>query len=149
MHLLWSYSKDSCLPGSSMCIKNMLKICDINGYWITTDCPKGTECSIKNDNVACLSSTSEKSEDKSITKDSKIMEQLLKLTKDKSFVEKLKSEIYNENDSEEEEDSDTSEDKNSKKSSNSSKEDKKDSKDSDEETSENENSDEKDGKKIK
>ncbi|KAL6120830.1 Endochitinase [Nucleospora cyclopteri] len=47
-------SIEICLPGSSECIDNEMKMCDINGDWVTVDCPKGTECNTKEGKIGCV-----------------------------------------------------------------------------------------------
>lgn len=49
-----AFSKDACLSGSSECRDNAMHICDINGSWVSVDCPDNTTCRIKNGTVSCL-----------------------------------------------------------------------------------------------
>ncbi|KAK6090032.1 hypothetical protein P3W45_000920 [Vairimorpha bombi] len=99
--------EDKCSMGSSMCSNNMLSMCDENGHWVTTDCSDDTECSTKNNSMACVPITKEKGKGSKMD-DSKIMEQLLKLTKDKEFVKRLKDELQK--DKEESTDTDNEDD---------------------------------------
>ena len=97
--------KDFCSPGSSMCINNMLSVCDENGHVVTTDCPDDTECNLNNKKMSCMPNTKENSK-KSKSTNGDLMEQLKKLSRDKEFVKNLKKQLKKV-DEEENDDDDT------------------------------------------
>lgn len=56
MHFLLMISRIStlCLPGSSECDGDTIKICDLNGEWVTIDCPSNSKCALNNNKITCL-----------------------------------------------------------------------------------------------
>ena len=55
LYFLAALCEDSCLPGSSECIDNVMRTCDLNHKWTYVDCPMQTECRIQNGSIACAS----------------------------------------------------------------------------------------------
>ncbi len=44
---------DGCKPGSSECRDNEMRVCDLNGKWVSIDCPNGTDCTVSTDTISC------------------------------------------------------------------------------------------------
>ncbi|ELQ76425.1 putative chitinase [Trachipleistophora hominis] len=42
-----------CLPGSSECEGDTMKMCDLNGEWVVIDCPANSQCILDNNKITC------------------------------------------------------------------------------------------------
>ena len=52
-YFIFTNSKSTCLPGSFTCNNNVLSSCDLNGGWVSIDCPNSTKCVIKDNKAFC------------------------------------------------------------------------------------------------
>lgn len=43
-----------CLPGSSECEGDTMKMCDLNGEWVIINCPSSSKCVLDNNKITCL-----------------------------------------------------------------------------------------------
>lgn len=64
-----------CLPGSSECDGDALKICDLSGEWIRINCPDNTKCGLENNKISCqrisdgIQQPTENKNDKEVSQD--------------------------------------------------------------------------------
>ncbi|CAD27103.1 ENDOCHITINASE [Encephalitozoon cuniculi GB-M1] len=49
-----TFAKNACVSGSAECVANTLRVCGIKNQWIYVDCPAGTECAVKGNEIACV-----------------------------------------------------------------------------------------------
>ncbi|AFN83687.1 endochitinase [Encephalitozoon romaleae SJ-2008] len=52
-----TFAKNACVSGSAECVANTLRVCGIKNQWIYVDCPTGTECAVKGNEIACVPRT--------------------------------------------------------------------------------------------
>ncbi|WEL39531.1 endochitinase [Encephalitozoon hellem] len=93
-----TFAKNACVSGSAECVANTLRVCGIKNQWIYVDCPTGTECAVKGNEIACVPRTNKEEGE----------------PHDKAKPERRKDESSASLDPEEEQDSKNSQDENSK-----------------------------------
>lgn len=42
-----------CLPGSSECDGDLMKVCELGGVWVTINCPDNTKCGLDDNKITC------------------------------------------------------------------------------------------------
>ncbi|KRH93262.1 putative chitinase [Pseudoloma neurophilia] len=51
--LLITRAANVCLPGSSECEGNKIKICEVSGTWVEINCPDNTTCGLDDNKISC------------------------------------------------------------------------------------------------